>query len=402
MNYDFETVINRGGTLSLKWDATHQGEGLSPVIPLWVADMDFAVVPAVSEALRARAAHPVYGYTTPPGAYFKAVRAWHSHRYGRKIEPEHLLLTPTVLHAMSMALRTFTSPGDPILNMPPVYFPFFRMVALHDRASVEVPLQREGTRWSLEAKALETRLTEAFRAGTPVKALLLSNPQNPTGRVWSRDELGFLAALANEFDLMVLSDEIHADLIAPGKTHVSVYDLPELASRSVIFAGPNKTFNLAGLAISHVLVRDPVLRSKLKRTIEGDFFEQPNLMAMTAAVAAYENGGPWLDELMMVIQANLATLRVFLESWGLEACPLEATYLAWVDFSPVIGRLGFTDDRDLARYLEETGRVKMTPGSMFRTGGENHLRINLATPNLLLVTGLSRLDGALKARQTQP
>jgi cystathionine beta-lyase len=198
---------------------------------------------------------------------------------------------------------------------------------------------------------------------------------------------------------MVLSDEIHADLVAPGLTHLSVYDLPELASRSVVFAAPNKTFNLAGLAVSHVLVRDSVLRSKLKRTIEGDFFEQPNLMAMTAAVAAYEQGGPWVDELLRVIQANLATLQVFLHSWGLEACPLEATYLAWVDFSPLIGRFGFTDDRDLAKYLEETGRVKLTPGSMFRTGGENHLRVNLATPNSVLVTGLSRLDVAFQARK---
>ena len=399
MNYDFETVIDRSGTFSLKWDATHQGEGLAPVIPLWVADMDFAVVPAVSEALRARAAHPVYGYTIPPTAYFKALRAWHANRYGRNIEPEHLLLTPTVLHAMSMALRTFTSPGDPILNMPPVYFPFFRMVALHDRASVEVPLKREGTSWSLDTTALELKLTDAVGEGAPIKTILLSNPQNPTGRVWNRKELEFVAAIANEFDLMVLSDEIHADLVAPGLTHLSVYDLPELASRSVVFAAPNKTFNLAGLAVSHVLVRDSVLRSKLKRTIEGDFFEQPNLMAMTAAVAAYEQGGPWVDELLRVIQANLATLQVFLHSWGLEACPLEATYLAWVDFSPLIGRLGFTDDRDLAKYLEETGRVKLTPGSMFRTGGENHLRVNLATPNSVLVIGLSRLEAAFQARK---
>jgi cystathionine beta-lyase len=228
--------------------------------------------------------------------------------------------------------------------------------------------------------------------------LLFSNPQNPTGRCWTLPELEALGALAVEFDFLLFSDEIHSDLISPGGRHISLADLPELSSRTLVFAGPNKTFNLAGLPISHVVVRDATLRRRLKRTIESDFFDQPNVLSMTAALTAYQQGAPWLDHLLGVIQANYRRLEKFLAGRGLEAYPMEATYLAWVDCTPLITQLGLASDKELAAWMEETVRVKPTAGSLYGNGGRNHLRFNLATPPALLQQALDRLDAALPKR----
>ncbi|MEI8093569.1 MAG: PatB family C-S lyase [Spirochaetales bacterium] len=397
MPHDFDTVLDRSGTNSLKWDNT--SPGIPQVVPLWVADMDFPVAPPIAKALSERVAHPVFGYTNLPAAYFAAVQAWHAGRYQRSISESEWLLAPSVLQAMSTAMRLFTAPGDVVLNLPPVYYPFFKMVALNGRVGLEVPLAHEGLRWGFDFAGLEGALAQAAKDSKPVKALLLSNPHNPTGRAWTRSELERLATLATRYDFFILSDEIHADLVAPGQPQVSVADLPELAGRSLVFAGPNKTFSLAGLPLSHVIARDPALRSRMKRAFETDFFEQPNVLSLTAALAAYQEAGPWLDELKTVIQNNFRLLQEFLATWNLKAVPLEATYLAWVDFSPVIAALGFGDDRDLAKFLEDTGRVKLSAGSIFGTGGSHHLRFNLATPTTILGEGLRRLDAALRAQQ---
>jgi cystathionine beta-lyase len=408
MAYDFTSVPDRRGTHSLKWDNVLPGidasASLEPV-PLWVADMDFPAPPAAVAALEARVARPIFGYTNLPSGYFETVAAWNSRRYGRSWEPRHFLAAPSVLHGLSMAIRTLTSPGDRILNLPPVYFPFFKAAQLNGREIFDVPLVRKG-RWEMDFDAIDTALAGARAEGRPVKALLFSAPQNPTGRVWTRSELESLGSLARKHDFLIFSDEIHADLVLTGHRHLGPLDLPELADRTLVFAGPNKTFNLAGLPISHVVALDENLRSRMKKAIEADFYDQPNVLSLAAAWASYREGEAWLGELLGVIADHKRVLDQFLDKlnrdWGLDpgvqSAPLEATYLAWVDVTGLVRRLGFQDDRDLGLYLEKSVRVKLTTGSTFQTGGRNHLRFNLATPKVLLEEGLTRIRSALEAR----
>jgi cystathionine beta-lyase len=400
MAYDFTTILDRSGTLSLKWDNILPGE--ADPVPLWVADMDFAAAPCVLEALRARVAHPVFGYTNLPPGYLEAVAGWNNRRCGRSWDPSHFMTAPSVLHGLSMAVRTFTAPGDRILNLPPVYFPFYKTARLNGREILDVPLVHN-KRWEMDFAAMDAALKRSAGEGKPVKALLFSAPQNPTGRVWTQDELAELAVLARRYDFLIFSDEIHSDLTLPGYRHCGPLDLPELADRTLVFAGPNKTFNLAGLPISHVVAHDDKLRTRMKRAVEADFYDQPNVLSLAVAWAAYRDGDGWLDELLTVIQGNKAVLDAFLaglnRDWrlepGLASADLEGTYLAWVDMTGLIRAKGFKDDKDLGLFLEKTVRVKTTVGSTFQTGGENHLRFNLATPRALLEEGLTRIRAAL-------
>jgi len=404
MSYDFTTLPDRRGTHALKWDNILPGEG--DPIPLWVADMDFAAPPAAVEALKARVDHPVFGYTNLPPGYFESVCGWYARRYGRDWNPKHLIGAPSVLHGLSMAVRVFTQPGDRILNFPPVYYPFYKVARLNDREIVDVPLVRR-ERWEMDFDAIERALDRARDEGKPVKALLFSCPHNPTGRVWTAGELGQLGALANRFDFLILSDEIHADLVMPGHRHVGPLDLPETAQRTIVFAGPNKTFNLAGLPISHIAAQNDWLRGRMKRAVEADFYDQPNVLSLAASWASYRDGEAWLEELLKVIAGN----QKVLEDWaaalnrdwklspGVRVEPLEATYLAWADVTGLIAAAGFEGDKDLSVFLETRARVKMTTGSTFQTGGENHLRFNLATPRATLVEGLTRIRKSLEGRR---
>jgi cystathionine beta-lyase len=406
MTNDFTTVHDRSGTHSLKWDHV-QGDRQTAPIPLWVADMDFAAPPAALEALQARIAHPIFGYTDLPAGYRQTLSNWNNERYGRDWAPSAFLAAPSVLHALSMAVRAFTQPGDRILNLTPVYQHFYELGPFNGRENFDVPLVRRG-RWEIDYAALDQALTAARAEGKPVKALAFSAPQNPTGRVWTRPELTALGELARRHDFLIFSDEIHSDLVAPGHQHLGPLDLPELADRTLVFAGPNKTFNLAGLPLSHVVALDPKLRQTMHQAIETDFFAQPNVLSLAAAWACYEKAGGWLDELRQVIADNKAVLDRWIadlnRGWHLspavESAPLEATYLAWVDARALVQRGRFADDKALASYVEKTTRVKFTPGSNFGVGGENHLRVNLATPRALLEEGLARVRAALETVST--
>lgn len=406
MAYDFTTLPDRRGTNALKWDNILPGEG-NP-IPLWVADMDFPAPPAAIEALQTRVSHGVFGYTNLPGGYFETVSGWYARRYGRSWAPRNFLGCPSVLHGLSMAVRAFTAPGDRILNLPPVYYPFYKVARLNGREILDVPLVRRD-RWEMDFSAIDAALTRSRDGGKPVKALLFSAPQNPTGRAWSAAELEALGALARKHDFLLFSDEIHSDLVQGPDRHRGPLDVPGLENRTLVFAGPNKTFNLAGLPISHIYTADDGLRSAMKRAVEADFYDQPNVLSLAAAWAAYREGGPWLDELLEVIRSNKEILDQFLGEMNRDWAPspalrseaLEATYLAWVDLTGLIQKAGFENDKDLGLFLETEARVKMTTGSTFQTGGENHLRFNLATPGSVLAEGLARIRRSLEPRRAR-
>ncbi len=395
--YDFNARVDRSGVHSLKWDNPHNEPGKEDILPLWVADMDFEALPEIQEALHQRLKTPIFGYMKFPAGYFEAILNWHESRYHRTLTREMLIPIPSVLHGLSMAIRAFSAPGEGVLVQPPVYTPFFRVVTLNQRQVVEAPLlepQAPGQPWRFDPKTTRAKLLASREAGIPVKLWLFCSPQNPTGRVWTPEELESVASLAEEFQLLVLSDEIHADLVNPQVNFTSALDLPNLAERTLVVSGPNKTFNMAGLAIAHAFTRNPDLAAKFRRAVEADFYNEPHVLSIEAAWAAYRHGQRWVQELLEHLAGNHAFLCQRLARWSpaLSVCPWEGTYLAWVDARPLLAQRNYRDVAQLTEAWEVSGRVKITAGSIYKTGGEGWLRFNLACPRPLLEEALDRVE----------
>jgi cystathionine beta-lyase len=294
---------------------------------------------------------------------------------------------------MSMALRTLTGPGERVMAFTPVYRPFLDMVRLGGRTLVESPLVLEGRRWTVDFDRTEEILEVARQEGNPVRVLLFCSPHNPVGRVWSLSELQDLSRLAEEFDLTVFSDEIHQDLVLPPHRHrVLSMVTHQLSLRTVVFSGLGKTFNLAGLPLAHMIAFNPSLRSALKTALDGEFFHHPNILSQTAAKAALLGGSGWLNSLLGQVEENYQTLCRQLPVGMVEGlpAPLEGTYLAWVDFSPLIRKKNLSGDEELAGALEAKAGIRLSPGSWFG-GPPGFLRINLACPPSQLQSGLERL-----------
>lgn len=386
--YQFDEVPDRRGTGSLKWDT-----GGPEVLPFWVADMDFPAPDFITDALADRISHPVFGYSLVDKEYLEALSLWYRDRHLTPVTPRDILLAPGVMPAIALALRALTNPADGVLVMTPVYRPFLDVVRLGGRELVEVPLVLEGRRWTFDADVLEQALIGSRDRGNPVKVLLFCSPHNPVGRVWDEGELRDISRLAEEYDLTVFSDEIHQDLVYPPHRHRVLADFtPELRKRTVVFSSLSKSFNLAGLPLAHMVTFHPPFREALRRGLEGEFFHHPDVLAQTAAKAAALRGGPWLEELRTVVQENYNLLCRRLPVGmvdGLPA-PLEGTYLAWIDFSPLIRKKNLSGDEELARMLEQKAGIRLSPGSWFG-GPHGYLRINLACPPGQLEEGLSRL-----------
>jgi cysteine-S-conjugate beta-lyase len=393
MVFDFDSVIDRRGTFSIKWDDPRNGPGLAPIIPLWVADMDFAPPPAVLEAIRARAGHPVFGYTRQPREYHEAVAAWYKARQGISLASEEILMAPAVMPAIAAAIHAFTAVGEGVMILPPVYHPFRAIVEDNGRVPVAAPLAlSDAGTWAMDFEAMARAAAEAEAAGTRLRAILVSSPHNPVGRVWTEGELGLLLDFASDRGLVLLCDEIHSDIVLGQRPFASLARIEgERARGLVVFSGPNKTFNIAGLHICQAIARHEPTRESMRRALSAGGFGPPNAISLAAALAAYREGGPWLDELLAYLSANNGFLSGFLASRLPEvlASPLEGSYLAWLDFRAVLERLGLDDTR-LEKKLEEEGRVRLSPGSGFGAEGRGWMRLNLACPRSLLEEGLER------------
>ena len=392
---DFDRVIDRSGTYSLKWDNPKNLQGLPGIIPLWVADMDFSPPPAVIEAIRRRGEHPIFGYTLPARDYFEAVSAWYAERQGIDIGPDEILLGPAVMPSIAAALHAFTGKDEGVMIMPPVYHPFYSVVEENDRSIVEAPLARDAEgAWRMDFEGMERAAREAAASGTMLRAILVSSPHNPVGRVWTGEEIERLLDFARERSLAVLCDEIHSDIILGEGPFLSMASIGGSRAREVlVFSGPNKTFNIAGLHICQVIARDESTRDRMKRAISAWGFGLPNAFSLVAAIAAYREGGPWLDELLSYLRDNLLYSLDFLSSRLPEVgvAPLEGSYLAWLDLRSVLAKRGEgSSEEPLARLLEESGRVRLSPGSGYGKGGEGYLRLNLACPRSILAEGLER------------
>jgi cysteine-S-conjugate beta-lyase len=396
LTMDFDRVIDRRGTYSIKWDNPKNGPGLPDIIPLWVADMDFSPPAAVLEAIVSRAEHPIFGYTRAAFEYNEAVAAWYARRQGLAVPPGHILMGPAVIPTIAAILHAFTEKGEAVMVLPPVYHPFFNVPEENGRAVVTAPLARSSDgEWSMDFDAMDKAARSAEASGARLRAIIVSSPHNPVGRVWAETELETLLDFARERDLTLVCDEIHSDIIlGERKFHSMASITGERAKELIVLGGPNKTFNIAGLHICHAIVRDAGTRERMSRAISAWGFDLPNVFSLAAATAAYREGGPWLDELLVYLRGNYRFLLDFLEKRlpDIGVSRLEGSYLAWLDLRALLARRGEgSDDRGLAKRLEEEGRVRLNPGSLFGKEGAGYMRLNLACPRSILAEGLERM-----------
>ena len=376
--YSFDNIIERRGTGCVKWDEASEG-----VIPLWVADMDFAVAPAIQEAIRKRAEHPVFGYTFVQEDYYEAVISWFKRRHHWTIAREHILYTTGVVPAMSVAIKALTLPGEKVLILSPDYNCFFSSVKNNGCEVVESVLRfRDETRrfevdWEdFESKCADEKCT----------VFLLCNPHNPTGRVWTREELRQMSDICRRHQVRIVSDEIHCELVMPGHHFCPMGLIDETA---IILNSPSKSFNIAGLQTANIICTDAATRRRLDRVININEVCDLNPFGPVALIAAYNESENWIDELNKYLWDNYTILCDFigknLPQW--KVMPLEGTYLVWIDVSSCCDNVEAYCDMILQKC-----KVWLNPGSMYgSTSGEGYLRINLACPKSTLQEALKRL-----------
>jgi len=385
--YNFDKIISREGSDAVKLEWRKQLFGREDVIPMWVADMDFEVPPFVTEALRKRTEHPIYGYSVLPDSYFQSIIDWEQRRHGWKVEKEWIFYSPGVVTALNLLVDAFTKPGDKIIVQPPVYFPFFSAVEKHKRKLLRNRLKEVNNEYFIDFEDLEEKIREG------AKMLILCSPHNPVGRVWRREELERIGNLCLENEVLVISDEIHGDLVQPDFKHIPMASLSEdIAANTVTCIAPSKTFNLAGLFTSSVIIPDEKLRKKFSMA-EERISIHPNIFGAVASEAAYNHGDQWLDELLAYIRGNARLVEETLKQDlpGVIVSPLEATYLLWLDFR----NLGKTNN-EIKEILVNTAGVGMSPGDMFGVPGAGFQRMNLGCPRPVVEEATGKIIQAFK------
>lgn len=387
MNHLFDQPFSRANTGAVKYDAREAVFGRKDVIPLWVADMDFAAPEPVVTALTERAKHPAYGYTLYPDSLYEAMIDWYRDRHGWTIERDWIQLVPGVVPSLHAAAMAFAQAGEGIIIQPPVYPPFFSAIQKTGRRVVENPLIEEHGDYRMDLAHLE-----ACAAEEDVRILQLCSPHNPVGRVWRREELEAVLDIARRHNLVVVSDEIHCDLVFPDKpAHTMLGLLARDDDALVTTVAPSKTFNLPGLGLSALVVQNPDLRAAMRQVFDSMHMLQCNPFSMTGFEAGYRHGGPWLDELLVYLQGN----RDFvIESLRRRVPPIkvrepEGCYLLWLDCR----ELGL-DDKALRAFFVDQAGVGLNPGQTFGRQGSGFMRLNLACPRVTLERALDAIAGA--------
>ena len=388
--YNFDEVIERHGTSSLKYDLAAKRGFPEDILSFWVADMDFKSPPEVIEALSRRIQHGIFGYSdTIDDSYFNALFNWYRDRFDWQIRPEWLIKTPGVVFSICTAIRALTKPGDAVLIQQPVYHPFASSVKNNDRRLIVNQLFYDNERYQMNFHEFERLIAEE-----KVKMFILCNPHNPVGRVWTMEELTRAGDICARYGVYVISNEIHQDFVYPGYRHSVFADLkPEYADIAVTCTAPSKTFNIPGLQISNIFISNEKIRRLFIEELKRTGYSQPNLMGMLACRTAYEKGAKWLDDLIGYLAGNLALFRKFLsdELSSINLVEPEGTYLVWLDFS----KLGLSD-RELEQLLLQKAKIWLSSGTTFGAGGQGFQRFNIACPRTVLQEGLNRLKNALK------
>lgn len=392
MIYDFDTVVDRRGTNSLKYDFAVERGKPEDVIPLWVADMDFLTAKPILEQLEKSVKHGIFGYSDGKEAYVKAVLSWYKDHFGWDAKKEWLIQTPGVVFAIAMALKAFTKEGDSVLLQQPVYYPFSEMIRDNGRRLVNRPLKLVDGHYEMDFEDLEQKIVSE-----QVKLFLLCSPHNPVGRVWKKEELQKVGDICLKHNVFIISDEIHSDFVNPGYQHTVFASLSEEFKKiTITCTSPSKTFNLAGLQISNIFIPNPKLRLAFKKEIAKAGYSQVNVMGLVACQAAYEKGEEWLAKVKDYLLGNLQFVREFLNSClpRIKLIEPEGTYLIWLDFR----EFGLSE-KEREDLIVNKARLWLDSGAIFGSAGEGFERINIACPRETLKKALNQLYSAINDKK---
>ena len=387
MKYNFDELIDRRNTNAVKIDEMKDIWGREDLIPMWVADMDFATPDFVVDAVKKRCEHPVFGYTAKSDGYYNSIINWVKARYGMEIEKKHINYVPGIVAGLGMALNCFTSPGDKVIIMPPVYHPFAWLTKRNNRQLVECPMIFENGEYRMNLELLRS-----IKKG--VRVLILCNPHNPGGVVWKREELEELAEICAEDNILVFSDEIHADLTLPPHKHLPFAMVSEKAkNNSVTFMAPSKTFNMPGVAASHTIIYNDALRGKFEAYLEAGELNAGHVFAFPAVEAAYSNGTEWLDQCLDYIQGNIDYVDSFLKENApkIKAIRPMASYLIWLDCR----ELGLNHEELNSFFVDKAG-LALNDGEMFGREGAGFMRMNVGTQRSVVELAMNQLAEAYK------
>jgi len=389
MSWNFDDIPFREGTNCVKYDLREATFGVKDVIPMWVADMDFKTPDFIVTALQKRLDHNIFGYSFRPHEYFQSIIDWQKSRHNWAVEKEWICFSPGIVPALNICTLAFTRPGDSIIVQPPVYFPFFSAVESSGRNLVYNKLKESDGKWTMDFDSLIASINEN------TKMIIISNPHNPVGRAWTPDELNRLADICLTNDILILSDEIHCDLILPGFYHTPVAKISEkIADITVTCIAPSKTFNLAGLATSSLIISNPVLRKYFNRKIEHLHIGNGNIFGTIASIAAYSEGHDWLNSLLNYINQNVDYAIDYCRKMIPEIVPVapEATYMIWLDCR----KLGMSG-KELQNFFVRSAGIGMNEGSTFGPGGEGFMRMNLGTTHRNVEKAMEQIEKAVSA-----
>lgn len=380
----FDKITKRKNTKSVKWDLKSED-----ILPMWVADMDFEVAFAIADAIKKRAEHPVYGYTMAGEEYYEAICSWWRKRHNFDIYKEWICYSPGVVPAINMLIKAFAKQGDKVMMGVPVYHPFFEAIKNNGCKLIQSELKYENGSYSMDFHDIEEKMKSEN-----IKLFIFCSPHNPVGRVWTIEELTRLGDLCVKYNVLIISDEIHCDLVYKGYKHIPIASIcKEYRDITATCVAPSKTFNIAGLQTASVIIANEELRAKFNSVLESNGLMGPNMFGIEATEAAYKYGEPWLDELLIYLQNNLNYLLEYMNEKmpRLRVVVPQGTYLVWVDFSDY-----GLNSTELHEILLEKGKVWFNEGYIFGDAGKNFERINIACPREVLIEGLHRIEKALE------
>lgn len=387
MIWNFDEYVGREGTFCVKYDLRKEVFGNPDVIPMWVADMDFKTPDFIINSLRKRLDHEICGYSFRPPEYFSTISEWMNKRHGWIVDKEWICFSPGIVPALNFCTLAYTKPGESIIVQPPVYFPFFSAVEAHGRKLIFNNLKESDGRYRMDFEQLLEKITPETRM------IIISNPHNPVGRAWSREELSNLAEICINNNILILSDEIHSDLLMPGYKHIPMASLSEkIASKTITLIAPSKTFNLAGLSTSSVIIPDPDLRKSFTDILENLHIGNGNLFGTIASISAYAHGHEWLEELITYLAGNIRMVEDFCRERIPYIIPskTEATYMMWLDCR----KLGMKG-KELNSFFVNQAGIGLNEGSTFGPGGEGFMRMNVATTKKTLQKAMMQVEQAV-------
>ena len=389
MKFNFDRIIDRTNNFSAKWSEMNKNFGTNNLLPMWVADMDFLTAPCVMEALKDRLEQGIFGYTTRPSSYNESIVNWLDNRFSWKINQEWLMFSPAVITSISLLIQNLTQKNDKIMIQEPVYSPFHSIVESNERNLVISPLVKlDDGSYVMDYEDIEAKIKD-------VKVFILCNPHNPVGRVWTREELTRLGEICLKHNVLVISDEIHSDIILKNHKHTPFASISkEFSENTITCMAPTKTFNLAGLQSSFLVISNPYYYEVMDKAFSILDIKRNNAFSLVATEAAYNYGEDWLYELIKYIEGNVDFAIDYIKNHmpQLKVKKPEGTYLLWVDFSNLN-----VDKKDLKNALINKGRIALSDGSSFGIGGDGYYRINLACPRSMVLEGLKRIEFAIKS-----